>query len=141
MDTATFAEQAGRSVRATQTPVRTLVHHAVEAALDKKAEDVVIMDMRTVSGLADYFVLCTGTSDLQVKAIQESVQERIRAECGERPWHREGMEYRQWVLLDYVDLVVHVFRPERRAFYDLERLWKDAPQEHKERAAAGTEDA
>lgn len=136
MDTATSPDLADRSQRATKTPVRTLVHHAVEAALDKKAEDVVIMDMRTVSGLADYFVLCTGTSDLQVKAIHESVEERIRTACEERPWHREGMEYRQWVLLDYVDLVVHVFRPERRAFYDLERLWKDAPQEHKERLDA-----
>ena len=115
--------------RETPTPVRILAQHAIGAALDKKASDVVVMDMRAVSGLADYFVICTGASDMQVKAIQENVEDRIKEECGERPWHREGQDHRQWVLLDYVDLVVHVFSPERRAFYDLERLWSDAPHE------------
>ena len=87
------------------------------------------MDMRSVSGLADYFLLCTGTSDNQVRAIQDSVEERLREVAEVRPWHREGQEHRQWVLLDYVDLVVHIFSPERRAFYNLERLWNDAPHE------------
>ncbi len=125
-------EHVRRKAHLKQTPVHVLVQHAVEAAMDKKAEDVVVMDMRAVSGLADYFVICTGASDLQVKAIHENVEDRIKAACGERPWHREGEEFRQWVLLDFVDLVVHVFLPERRAFYDLERLWKDAPQERME---------
>ncbi len=87
------------------------------------------MDMREVSGLADYFVLCSGVSDSQIRAIQEAVEARIRGAEDERPWHREGEDFRQWVLLDYVDLVVHIFSRERRAFYNLERLWNDAPQE------------
>ena len=115
--------------RKTPTPVRVLTRHAVEAALSKKATDLVVLDMRAVSGVADFFVICNGDSDLQVKAIYEAVEDRIKEECEERPWHREGQEHRQWVLLDYVDLVVHVFSPEKRAFYDLERLWGDAPIE------------
>ena len=115
--------------RKTPTSVRVLARHAVEAALSKKATDLVVLDMRAVSGVADFFVICNGDSDLQVKAIYEAVEDRIKEACEERPWHREGQEHRQWVLLDYVDLVVHVFSPEKRAFYDLERLWGDAPIE------------
>lgn len=116
--------------RKTQTTARTLAIHAVDAALSKKATDIVVLDMRAVSGVADYFVICTGESDLQVKAINEAIEDEIKEACGERPWHREGREHRQWVLLDYVDLVVHIFSPEKRTFYDLERLWGDAPMEH-----------
>ncbi len=111
------------------TPSKVLARLAVDAVLDKKAEEVVVMDMQAVSSIVDYFVLCTGNSDNQIKAIQESVEEHLRKEAQERPWHREGQEHRQWVLLDYVDLVVHIFDRERRAFYDLERLWNDAPHE------------
>lgn len=121
------AEETATKRRYSSTSADMLTRHAVDAALDKKADDVVIIDMRAVSGLADYFVICSGASDIQVKAICEHVEERIRSACQERPWHREGEQHRQWVLLDYVDLVVHVFSPERRAFYDLERLWGDAP--------------
>lgn len=116
--------------RNTGTPARALAAHAVDAALDKKASDITVLDMREVSGIADYFVLCTGDADLQVKAIVDAIQHRIREECDERPWKKEGEEHRTWVVLDYVDLVVHVFSEERRAFYDLERLWGDAPVEH-----------
>ena len=115
--------------RTTQTPARMLASEAIEAARDKKATDIVVLDMRIASGLADYFVLCTGMSDLQVKAVVEAVEMRIRDVFKERPWRVEGMDHHQWVLMDYVDLVVHVFSPERRAFYDLERLWSDAPSE------------
>ena len=116
--------------RSTQTPARVLAAHAIEAALDKKAHDITVIDMREVSGVADYFVVASADADLQVKAITEAVIERIRETCDERPWQREGVEHRQWVLLDYVDLVVHIFISEKRAFYDLERLWGDAPTEH-----------
>ena len=115
--------------RATQNPVQTLAALAIEAILSKKGTDLVIMDMRTVSGIADLFIVCTGTSDLQVKAIIDAVKKEIQEKADERPWHIEGYESRQWVLMDYVDLVVHVFSPEKRAFYDLERLWGDAPRE------------
>jgi len=115
--------------RQTFHPAHVLAQHAVDAALDKKARDLVVMDMRQVSGMADFFVLCTGESDLQIRAIADAVEERIAQQCQERPWHVEGREHLQWVLLDYVDLVVHIFTPEKRAFYNLERLWGDAPQE------------
>ena len=114
----------------TQNPVQVLAAHAVDAVLSKKGHDVTVMDMRQVSGVADYFVLCTGDSDLQIRAIAEAVQDRIREECSEKPWHTEGNDHYKWVLLDYVDLVVHVFNEEKRAFYNLERLWGDAPVEH-----------
>lgn len=115
--------------RFTSNPARVLAAHAVDAMLDKKARDVTVMDMRKVSGVADFFVLCTGESDVQIKAIAEEIRERIRRECQERPWHMEGTNHHQWVLLDYVDVVAHVFDTERRSFYDLERLWGDAPRE------------
>ncbi len=116
-----------------------LAAHAIDAALAKKAHDITVLDMRAVSGVADYFVVCTGESDLQVKAIFEAVEDRIKAQCQERPWHVEGADHRQWVLLDYVDLVVHVFIPEKRAFYSLERLWGDAPLERVPDDAASAE--
>ncbi len=115
--------------RKTQVPVRQLARDAVDAVLDKKAHDITVMDMQGVSGVADVFVICTGDSDLQVKAIADSVEKQLKETYGERPWHREGYDHLQWVLLDYVDLVVHVFAPEKRIFYGLERLWGDAPNE------------
>ncbi len=115
--------------RTTHAPVRQLAELAVEGILSKKGEQIVLMDMRAVSGIADLFVLCTGTSDMQIKAIMDAVRDSIREGTDERPWHVEGSTGLQWVLLDYVDMVVHVFNPEKRAFYDLERLWGDAPME------------
>ena len=116
--------------RKTRNPVQLLGRTAVDAILDKKGTDISVMDLRGVSGVADVFVVCTGGSDIQIKAIADAVQDRIRTECGEKPWHVEGYDHLQWVLLDYVDLVVHVFSNEKRSFYDLERLWGDAPIEH-----------
>jgi len=119
--------QEKQKKRQTSASVLILTRHAVEAAMEKKAEDVVVLDMRDISSMADYFVICSGSSDLQIKAICESIEERIRTACLERPWNREGEQHRQWVLLDYVDLVIHIFNLEKRTFYNLERLWGDAP--------------
>jgi len=116
--------------RQSVNPVQTLTRSAVDALLEKKGNDVTVMDLRGVSGVADYFVICTGHSDLQIKALADSVWERIRDRHDEKPWHVEGYSHLQWVLLDYVDLVVHIFTPERRAYYSLERLWGDAQIEH-----------
>ncbi len=104
-----------------------LVAHVVEAMLDKKARDVTVMDMREVAGFVDYFVIGTGDSELQIKAVAEEIRERVRTQCDEKPWHMEGADAWQWLLLDYVDVVAHVFSPDKRAFYGLERLWGDAP--------------
>ncbi len=106
-----------------------MVAHVVEAMLDKKARDVTVLDMREVAGFVDYFVIGTGDSELQIKAIAEAIRERVRTQCDEKPWHMEGADAWQWVLLDYVDVVAHVFSPDKRAFYDLERLWGDAPKQ------------
>lgn len=106
-----------------------LTRHVVDAIQAKKAKDIVLIDMREVSEIADYFVICTGESDLQIKAIVDGVEEDVRKTTGERPWRTEGFESRQWVLIDYVDVVVHVFDQERRSYYNLERLWADAPIE------------
>lgn len=115
--------------KAPSNPSHVLAAYAVDAMMDKKARDVTVMDMREVSGVADYFVIGTGDSDIQIKAIADEIRERIKGECQERPWHTEGTNHHQWVLLDYVDMVAHIFDQERRGFYDLERLWGDAPRE------------
>ncbi len=100
---------------------------AVNAMTERKARDIVVMDLRNAQGaVADFFVIGTGGSDRQIRAVANAVDEHIEEVAGEQPWHREGFEHLQWVLLDYVDLVVHLFSEEKRAYYDLERLWGDA---------------
>ena len=115
--------------RFTQTPVRELARLAIDSILDKKGRDVLVLDVHDVSGVADIFVLATGDSDLQIRAIVDTIRIRTKEEYGEGPWHVEGQDHLQWVLLDYVDLVVHIFNPEKRSYYSLERLWGDAPSE------------
>lgn len=92
---------------------------------DKKGIDIVLLDLRQVTDTTDFFVLCSGTSDLHVKALAEEVCDQMRL-SGQGPWHVEGYESRRWVLVDFVDIVVHIFRQEIREFYALERLWGDA---------------
>lgn len=125
--------------RSTPNPAHVLAAHVVDAMLEKKAHDISVMDMRQVSGVADYFVIGTGDSDLQMKAVSDAIQDRIRENCGERPWHTEGTNSWQWVLLDYVDVVAHVFNAEKREFYNLERLWGDAPREEVPDEASATD--
>jgi ribosome-associated protein len=108
----------------------TLAAHAVNAMAEKKAHDVTVIDLREVSSMADFFVIGSGDSDLQVRAIARGVRERIEEECdGERPWKTEGTDHSRWVVLDYVDVVVHVFLPSRREHYRIERLWGEAESE------------
>lgn len=99
----------------------------VRYALEKKAYDVVVMDVGEHSSLADYFVICTGRSDTQVQAIVQSVEENL-ARIGTRPRAIEGYSRAHWVLIDYGDVVLHVFLESVRSFYDLERLWARAPR-------------
>lgn len=105
----------------------TEVHRATELALERKAADVLALDLRGISSATDFFVLATGNSDVQVKAIAEHIVEELKKEEA-RPDHVEGMAGGRWVLLDYIDFVVHVFHPQARAFYQLENLWGDAPR-------------
>lgn len=115
--------------RVSGVPAKEIVRHAVEALHSKKALNVVVVDVRDRSGVTDFLVIGTGQSDLQVRAIIEAVLEQVKEKTGERPWQKEGMDTLHWSILDFVDVVVHIFDPERRAFYDLERLWADAPME------------
>jgi ribosome-associated protein len=97
---------------------------AVNAADDKKANDLVILDISKVTSFANYFLLCTGDSSRQMQAIADEVEKQLK-EAGIRPSHVEGYQNSEWILLDCLDLVVHIFSKNARAFYDLERLWRD----------------
>jgi ribosome-associated protein len=101
------------------------IARAVEAAAAKKAEDIVVLDLREAAGFTDYFLICTGGNPRQIKAIADAIEEALAA--GQvKPAHVEGYQRAEWVLLDYFDFVVHVFTAETRAFYSLERLWGSA---------------
>jgi ribosome-associated protein len=114
-----------RTAHATPVPALEVLRACAEAAASKKAEQIVGLDLRGLDGVADYFLVCSGTSEPQVKAIAEAVEDQLRA-IGAKPWHVEGREGRRWVLLDFVDVVVHVFHEKLREYYMLERLWGDA---------------
>lgn len=107
-------------------PTMTQLRDAVQAAEAKKAEDIAVLEMDKASGaFTDYFVICSGSNPRQIQAISDEVEERL-GKTGVRPTHVEGYNQAEWVLLDYVDFVVHVFSPKARNFYNLERLWKSA---------------
>jgi ribosome-associated protein len=103
---------------------QTLARKIAELTKTKKAVDVIIMNLKKLTTMTDYFVICSAESDIQVKAIADAVEEGIE-KAGIRPWHRE-VGSANWILLDYVDVVLHVFHKNTRAFYSLERLWGDA---------------
>ena len=109
------------------TELRPEIEQCAIAALDKKAEGLVVLDLRGLSDVTDTFIICHGTSDRQVLAISDSIEERLRG-LGVRPAHVEGRSGAEWVLMDYIDFVVHVFVEEKREHYRLERLWGDAEQ-------------
>ena len=118
------------SVRRTpDNPSPVLAAQAVDAMADKRALDITVIDLREVSSMADFFVIATGESDLQVKAIANGIVDQIEEEYGEDPWKREGMDHLQWVVLDYVDVVAHIFLPEKRDHYRIDRLWGEADSE------------
>ena len=95
------------------------------AALDRKANNVVVLDLRGLSSVTDFFVICSGNSDTHVEGIADIIEEKLD-EHGVKLWHREGGRRAPWILLDYIDVIVHVFTEDARDFYSLERLWGDA---------------
>jgi ribosome-associated protein len=112
--------------RARGKDAESTARRAAAAALDKKAEDVVLLDLRDKGTYADFLVICSGINERQLEAVADSVEESLRA-AGQRLIGAEGGRGGRWVLLDFGDVVVHVFHPEERAHYDLEGLWSDAP--------------
>ena len=101
------------------------LEEALEAARERKAQDIVLLDLQEVTTFTDHFLICSGTSSRHVQAIADEIERRLRA-GGLRPAHIEGYNHAEWVLMDYADFVGHIFGEKARAFYDLERLWRTA---------------
>ncbi|MDH5604417.1 MAG: ribosome silencing factor [Cyclobacteriaceae bacterium] len=104
-----------------------LIQSVVKGMKEKKATDIIVMDLReTNNSVADFFVICTGNSDTQIDAISSSIDDIVYKECNENPWHIEGKSTKEWMLIDYITVVAHVFKKEKRDFFNLENLWGDA---------------
>ena len=99
----------------------------VKGIQEKKGENIVTLDPRGLDGaVTDYYVVCEANSTTQVGAIADSIEKEVREACGEKPWHVEGTENLEWVLLDYINVVAHIFQPDKREFFSIEELWADA---------------
>ncbi len=110
-----------------KVPTDVLITQIVSGIEDVKGSDITILDLREIENtVTSYFIICNGTSNTQVKAIVNSTRRKVSKELQENPWHVEGEDQAEWVLMDYVDVVVHVFQKHIREFYDLEGLWGDA---------------
>lgn len=103
-----------------------LIESITNALHEKKAKDIVLLDVRGLTTLTDYFIVCHGTSDTQIRALANSVTEMTKKDIGEAVWQKEGLDARRWIILDYVNVVVHIFSQEKRDFYGVERMWNDA---------------
>ncbi len=115
---------------AVASDVERQVAHIIEIIQSKKGEDIVLLDVRGVTSIADYFVLTNGSSNVHVRAIADEIRTKMKKEEGILPWHVEGFEALTWVLIDYVDIVVHVFDRDTRQYYAIDKLWKDAVTRH-----------
>ena len=104
-----------------------IVKAAAAAAVSRRAQNPVVLDLRELDCFTDYFAIFSGISDVQVEGISEAILEELEKNWNQQPWHREGAKKADWILLDYVDFVVHIFLDERRSYYSLERLWAEAP--------------
>ena len=114
----------------------TLVKAVIEAIKEHKGKEVVSLDLSGIeTGVCDYFVVCHGTSNTHISSLAENVRKDVSNELKEKPWHIEGESNKEWVLLDYFDVVVHIFNKEKRDFYKLENLWADANIQHIEQSA------
>ncbi len=104
-----------------------LIEVITNALLERKAEDITVLDVHELTTLADKFVVCHANTDVQIKAIADNVNKETKEKLSEKAWKEEGRETRRWVILDYVNVVVHIFKKELREYYALERMWNDAP--------------
>lgn len=103
-----------------------LIEIITEAMLERKAEDITVLDVHKLTTLADKFIVCHASTDVQIKAIANNIVKTTKEQLNEKPWKEEGLESRRWVILDYVNVVVHIFKKELREYYSLERMWNDA---------------
>lgn len=121
-------ERSAASPSSTGVLAKTVARTAAQALYDKKAEDIAVLDLTVLSDVSDYFVIATGLNNRQVDALVDEVEEKVVKACGEKPISIEGRDERAWILMDYGSVVVHVFTPEARDYYRLEKLWGDAPR-------------
>ncbi len=104
-----------------------IVEFSVKGIQEKKGSDIVVIDLKKIgNAVADFFVVCTGNSDTQIDAIADSIEKEVYINCNQDPWKKEGKHSKEWVLLDYVDVVIHIFKKETREYYGIEELWGDA---------------
>lgn len=107
-----------------------MVEIITEALLSRKGKDISVLDVSELTTLTDYFVVCHGTSDVQIKALADVVEEELQKQAGEKAWKKEGLQGRSWIILDFVNIVVHIMSKEKRDFYGIERMWNDAKITH-----------
>ena len=121
-----------RTSAARLTKSSKLIKTIIAAIQDKKGENIISLDLRKINeAVADFFIICEAGNPPQIKAIAENVERKVKEKCEENPWHQEGYKTLQWVLLDYVNVVIHVMQTDTRKFYKLEEMWSDAVlQEH-----------
>jgi ribosome-associated protein len=119
-----MAKKLTKTPEQSSTNICQVIIHGMQ---EKKAQDIVVMDLRNVkNAFTDFFVICSGTSDTQIDAIADSVDDEMYKATAQNPYHKEGKTNREWILLDYIDVVVHIFKKEKRDYYKLEDLWGDA---------------
>lgn len=121
-------DRSAASLSSNGVSAESLARAAAQAAFDKKAEDIVVLDLTELSDVCDYYVIASGQNNRLVDAIVDEVEEKVLKNLGEKPISIEGREERSWILMDFGSVLVHVFTPEAREFYRLEKLWGDAPQ-------------
>lgn len=124
---AASVDRTAASVSSSGVAAEDVARAAAQAAYDKKADDIAVIDLSELSDVCDYFVIATGANNRQVDAVVDEVEEKVAKAYGEHPFSIEGREERAWVLMDYGSVIVHVFTPEAREYYRLEKLWGDAP--------------
>lgn len=108
---------------------KTLIDSIINSISDMKGEDVLVMDLREIeNAFCEYFIICSGNSNTHVNSLAGSIEKKVRKETKEKPWHVEGTENAQWVLMDYTNVIVHIFQKQYREYYDIEGLWGDAKQ-------------
>jgi ribosome-associated protein len=104
-----------------------IIKTIIAAIQEKKGDNIISLDLRKINeAVADFFIVCQASNQPQIRAIAENIQDQVREKCDEKPYHQEGLQQLQWVLLDYVNVVVHILLPENRKFYQLEEMWSDA---------------
>ena len=129
-----MAKTARAAIKSQKTAIDLLTEAVIRALQDRKAKDIKLMDLRGISGaVSDFFIVCHGESSTQVEGLARNVEQEVEKETGEIPAHIEGTKNAQWVLIDYISVVVHIFQPEQRSYYGIERLWADAELRDSER--------